>query len=109
MFFSYLDFIATVLRAAVEAGDLRVIDTQFCAFMLDESDHRKSSAPDVRPDNNPIEEDAEAVLELFLRGCWHEVLPISLRALIRAARDRTPGPRPAARLRLRAPTIIPNA
>jgi len=68
VFFSYLDFIATVLRAAVEAGDLRAIDPQFCAFMLDELITGSLRRRMFGLTSNPIEEDAEAVLELFLKG-----------------------------------------
>ena len=68
VFFSYLDFIATVLRAAVEGGDLRAIDPQFCAFMLDELITGSLRRRMFGLTSNPIEEDAEAVLELFLKG-----------------------------------------
>ncbi len=68
VFLSYLDFIATVLRAAIEAGDLRAIDPQFCAFMLDEMITGSLRRRIFDLTSNPIEEDAEAVLELFLKG-----------------------------------------
>jgi len=68
VFLSYLDFIATVLRAAIEAGDLRAIDPQFCAFMLDEMITGSLRRRMFGLTSNPIEEDAEAVLELFLKG-----------------------------------------
>ena len=68
VFLSYLDFIATVLRAAIEAGDLRAIDPQFCAFMLDEMITGSLRRRMFDLTSKPIEEDAEAVLELFLKG-----------------------------------------
>jgi TetR/AcrR family fatty acid metabolism transcriptional regulator len=68
VFLSYFDFLAGIVTEAIKSGEIRPIDPQFCAFMLDElvTGCLRRRMMDLA--TTPIEEDADAVLELFLRG-----------------------------------------
>src|ERR1700687_2634855 len=63
VFTGYFDFMTGVLRAAMDAGEIRRIDPQFCAFMLDELVTGSLRRRMLDLTTTPIEDDAEAVLE----------------------------------------------
>ena len=64
----YLDFIASILKSAIEARAIRPIDPQFAAFMLTEMITGSLRRRLWKLASSPLESDAEAVAELFLRG-----------------------------------------
>jgi TetR/AcrR family fatty acid metabolism transcriptional regulator len=64
----YLDFTASVLQSAIEARAIRAIDSRFAAFMLSEMITGSLRRRLWKLAASPLESDAEAVAELFLRG-----------------------------------------
>jgi AcrR family transcriptional regulator len=64
----YLDFVASVLQDAIDRGAIRPIDSQFGAFMLGEMITGSLRRRLLKLATTPIEADADAVVELFLRG-----------------------------------------
>lgn len=64
----YLDLSASILEAGIEARVLRPIDTRLAAFMLSEMITGSLRRRLLGLTSSPIEDDAEAVTELFLRG-----------------------------------------
>jgi len=64
----HLDFMAAVLQDAIDRGAIRRIDPQFAAFMLDEMVTGSLRRRLLKLASSPLESDAEAVVELFLRG-----------------------------------------
>jgi AcrR family transcriptional regulator len=68
VFKEYLDFLASVLRRAIDSGALRPIDPELGAFMLNEMIVGTLRRRLLQFTETPLEDDADAVLELFLRG-----------------------------------------
>jgi AcrR family transcriptional regulator len=64
----YLDFVASVLQDAIDRGAIRSIDSQFAAFMLGELITGSLRRRLLKLASTPLEADADAVVELFLRG-----------------------------------------
>jgi AcrR family transcriptional regulator len=64
----HLDFIASILKNAIEARAIRPIDPQFAAFMLTDMIMGSLRRRLWKLASSPLESDAEAVAELFLRG-----------------------------------------
>src|SRR5208337_2051288 len=64
----YLDFVAAVLKDAIGRGAIRPIDPQFAAFMLGEMLTGSLRRRLLKLASSPPESDAEAVVELFLKG-----------------------------------------
>ncbi len=64
----HLDFVASVLQDAIDHGAVRRIDPQFAAFMLGEMLTGSLRRRLLKLASSPLESDAEAVVELFLRG-----------------------------------------
>ncbi len=67
-YFALLDYIAGVLRYAMERGAIRRIDLQVASFMLTEMMTGSLRRRLVGLATTPPEADAEAVLDLFLYG-----------------------------------------
>lgn len=68
IFLTYLDFLAGILREAIAAGEIRPVDPDLYAFMLDELVTGSLRRRMLGLATTPLEEDAESVLELFLKG-----------------------------------------
>ena len=68
MYRETLDFIATIFRDAIEQGAIRSIDPQFAAFMLTEMITGSLRRRVLGLASTPPEADADAVIELFLKG-----------------------------------------
>lgn len=68
VYFALLDYIAGVLRCAMEHGAIRNIDLQVAAFMLSEMMTGSLRRRLVGLATTPPEADAEAVLDLFFYG-----------------------------------------
>jgi AcrR family transcriptional regulator len=68
IFAGYLDSIAGLLRQGMARGQVRRLDPQLAAFMLNELVVGSLRRRLIGFTNNPIEEDAEAITELFLNG-----------------------------------------
>jgi len=64
----YLDFVASVLQDAIDRGAIRPIDSHFAAFMLGEMLTGSLRRRLLKLASTPLEADADAVVELFLRG-----------------------------------------
>jgi TetR/AcrR family fatty acid metabolism transcriptional regulator len=64
----YLDFVASVLQDAIDRGAIRPIDSHFAAFMLGELITGSLRRRLLKLASTPLEADADAVVELFLRG-----------------------------------------
>lgn len=64
----YLDFVASVLQDAIDRGAIRPIDSLFAAFMLGELITGSLRRRLLKLASTPLETDADAVVELFLRG-----------------------------------------
>ena len=64
----YLDFVASVLQDAIDRGAIRPINSQFAAFMLGELITGSLRRRLLKLASTPLEADADAVVELFLRG-----------------------------------------
>jgi TetR/AcrR family transcriptional regulator, fatty acid metabolism regulator protein len=64
----YLDFVASVLQDAINRGAIRPIDSQFAGFMLGELITGSLRRRLLKLASTPLEADADAVVELFLRG-----------------------------------------
>lgn len=64
----HLDFVASVLRDAIDRGAIRPIDSQFAAFMLGEMLTGSLRRRLLKLASTPLESEAEAVVELFLQG-----------------------------------------
>jgi TetR/AcrR family fatty acid metabolism transcriptional regulator len=64
----YLDFVASVLQDAIDRGAIRPIDSQFAGFMLGELITGSLRRRLLKLASTPLEADADAVVELFLRG-----------------------------------------
>ena len=64
----HLDFVASVLQDAIDHGAIRAIDPQFAAFMLGEMITGSLRRRLLKLASSPIESDADAVVELFLKG-----------------------------------------
>ena len=64
----HLDFMASVLQDAIDRGAIRPIDPQFAAFMLGEMLTGSLRRRLLKLASSPLESDAEAVVELFLKG-----------------------------------------
>jgi AcrR family transcriptional regulator len=68
VYIDLLNFVAAILKAAMDAGALRRIDPPFAAFMLTEIMTGCLRRRLIGLTTTPIEEDADEVLDLFLRG-----------------------------------------
>jgi TetR/AcrR family fatty acid metabolism transcriptional regulator len=68
LFIVYLDFLASVLKEAIDRGAIRPIDPQLGAFMLNEMIIGTLRRRLLQLTDSPLEADEEAVLELFLKG-----------------------------------------
>jgi len=64
----YLDFVASVLQDAIDRSAIRRIDSQFAGFMLGELITGSLRRRLLKLASTPLEADADAVVELFLRG-----------------------------------------
>lgn len=64
----HLDFVSSVLQNAIDRGAIRPVDSQFAAFMLGEMITGSLRRRLLKLATTPIEADADAVVELFLRG-----------------------------------------
>ncbi|MGO9454481.1 MAG: TetR/AcrR family transcriptional regulator [Candidatus Binataceae bacterium] len=64
----YLDFVASVLQSAIDAGVFRPIDPRFAAFMLSEMLTGCLRRRLLGLVSTPLEDDANEILDLFLRG-----------------------------------------
>jgi AcrR family transcriptional regulator len=64
----HLDFVSSVLQDAIDRGAIRPVDSQFAAFMLGEMITGSLRRRLLKLATTPIEADADAVVELFLRG-----------------------------------------
>ncbi len=64
----HLDFVASVLQDGIDRGAIRPIDSQFAAFMLGELITGSLRRRLLKLASTPLEADADAVVELFLRG-----------------------------------------
>jgi TetR/AcrR family transcriptional regulator, fatty acid metabolism regulator protein len=64
----HLDFVASVLQDAIDRGAIRGIDSQFAGFMLGELITGSLRRRLLKLASTPLEADADAVVELFLRG-----------------------------------------
>jgi hypothetical protein len=65
---AFLDFAASILRDATVRGAIRSIDPDFAAFMLAEMITGSLRRRLLKFAASPLEADAEAVAELFLKG-----------------------------------------
>ncbi|WP_333649983.1 TetR/AcrR family transcriptional regulator [Candidatus Binatus sp.] len=65
---AHVDFVASVLQDAIDHGAIRRIDPQFAAFMLGEMLTGSLRRRLLKLASSPLESDAEAVVELFLKG-----------------------------------------
>jgi TetR/AcrR family fatty acid metabolism transcriptional regulator len=65
---AHLDFVASVLQDAIDRGAIRPIDPQFAAFMLGEMLTGSLRRRLLKLAASPLESDAEAVVQLFLKG-----------------------------------------
>ncbi|HVA77926.1 MAG TPA: TetR family transcriptional regulator [Candidatus Binataceae bacterium] len=68
VYIDHLEFLASVLSSAIRAGVLRPIDPQFAAFMLSDMITASIRRRLLGLASTPIESDADAVLEMFLKG-----------------------------------------
>jgi TetR/AcrR family fatty acid metabolism transcriptional regulator len=68
LFIAYLDFLASVLKEAIDRGAIRPIDPQLGAFMLNEMIIGTLRRRLLQLTDSPLEADEDAVLELFLKG-----------------------------------------
>jgi AcrR family transcriptional regulator len=68
VYIDLLNFVAAILKAAMDSGALRRIDPLFAAFMLTEIMTGCLRRRLIGLTSTPVEEDAGEVLELFLRG-----------------------------------------
>jgi TetR/AcrR family fatty acid metabolism transcriptional regulator len=68
LYTEHLNFIASMLESAVEAGVFRALDPQFAAYALTEMMTGCLRRRLLGLVGTPVEEDAELVLELFLKG-----------------------------------------
>jgi hypothetical protein len=68
VFTGYLNEIAATLREGIESGQMRRLDTQLGAFMLNELISGSIRRRLLGLANTPIEEDADAIIDLFLNG-----------------------------------------
>ncbi|HEY2662813.1 MAG TPA: TetR family transcriptional regulator [Candidatus Binataceae bacterium] len=68
VFSAYLDFAAAIIRDAIDAGQMRPLDPQHAAFMLDELVIGSLRRRMLEFASGPIEADADAVLDLFFHG-----------------------------------------
>jgi AcrR family transcriptional regulator len=68
VYIDHLNFVASILKDAIDAGALRRIDPQFAAFMLTEIMTGCLRRRLIGLTSTPVEEDADEVLELFLHG-----------------------------------------
>ncbi|HYL59475.1 MAG TPA: TetR/AcrR family transcriptional regulator [Candidatus Acidoferrales bacterium] len=64
----FLDFTTSVLQSAIDARAIRPIEARFAAFMLSEMITGSLRRRLWMLTSSPLESDAEAVAELFLRG-----------------------------------------
>jgi AcrR family transcriptional regulator len=69
----YLEFAASILRSAMDHGVIRRVDPHLAAFVLTDMINGSLRRRLSGLASTPIEADAEAVLELFLRGVQAEV------------------------------------
>jgi len=68
LYTEHLDFVATILESAVQGHLFRTIDPQFCAYMLTEMMTGCLRRRLLGLVETPIGEDADLVLDLFLKG-----------------------------------------
>ncbi len=68
VYIDHLEFLASVLGLAIRAGVLRPTDPQFAAFMLSDMITASIRRRLLGLASTPIEADADAVLEMFLKG-----------------------------------------
>lgn len=68
VFKSYLEFLSKLLGRAIEHGEIKRIDPQLGAFMLNELIIGSLRRRLLQLAATPIEEDAEAVIDLFFNG-----------------------------------------
>ncbi|HEY6419407.1 MAG TPA: TetR family transcriptional regulator [Candidatus Binataceae bacterium] len=64
----YLDYAASILEAAARGGAIRPVDPKFAAFILSEMTTACLRRRLIGLADTPVEDDAEALLDLFLRG-----------------------------------------
>lgn len=69
----FLNFSASIFQAAIDHGAIRPIDPQFAAFMLGEMITGSLRRRLLKLASSPLEADADAVVELFLKGI--QVIP----------------------------------
>ena len=69
----FLNFSASIFQAAIDHGAIRPIDPQFAAFMLGEMITGSLRRRLLKLASSPLEADADAVIELFLKGI--QVIP----------------------------------
>jgi|HubBroStandDraft_1064217.scaffolds.fasta_scaffold59829_2 AcrR family transcriptional regulator len=68
MFSEHLNYSASILEAAMNSGTIRRMDPKFAAFMLSEMMTACLRRRLIGLTDTPVEDDAEALLELFLKG-----------------------------------------
>jgi TetR/AcrR family fatty acid metabolism transcriptional regulator len=68
VYIDHLEFLASVLGAAIRARVLRPIDPQFAAFMLSDMITASIRRRLLGLASTPVEADADAVIEIFLKG-----------------------------------------
>ena len=68
VYVDFLNFSASILQSAIDRGALRPIDPQFAAFMLGEMMTGSLRRRLLKLSSSPVEADADAVVELFLKG-----------------------------------------
>ena len=68
VFADFLNFSASVLQSAIDRGAIRPIDPQFAAFMLGEMITGSLRRRLLKLAITPLEADADAMVELFLKG-----------------------------------------
>jgi TetR/AcrR family fatty acid metabolism transcriptional regulator len=64
----FLDFTGGILKEAIDRGAIRPIDPTFAAFMLGEMITGSLRRRLLKLASTPVESDADAVVDLFLRG-----------------------------------------
>jgi AcrR family transcriptional regulator len=68
LYSDHLDFVASIIKSAIEAGVFRPIDAQFAAYALTEMMTGCLRRRLIGLVDTPTETDADAVVDLFLRG-----------------------------------------
>src|SRR5271166_3797858 len=68
IFTAYLGVVAAIIREAIDAGQMRPVDANHAAFMLDELIIGSLRRRLLELTTGPLEADADAVLDLFFHG-----------------------------------------